>query len=71
MSWLDQHKVTRRVIVLIGIALTIRVTEWAIWFSTGNARNGMEMAAIIAAVTSPVMAFTAVVFRAYIEGDKV
>ena len=71
MNWMDAHKVTRRVFVLIGILLTIRVSEWAQWFAVGNERNGMEIAAIIAAVTSPVMAFTAVVFRAYIDGDKV
>lgn len=71
MNWLDAYKVTRRLTVAIAVWMTWAVSEWAMWFSTGNARPGLEIAAIVAAVTSPVMAFTAVVFRAYIEGDKV
>lgn len=71
MNWSDRYKVTRRLMVAIALWMTWMVSEWAMWFSTGNTRNGMEIAAIVASVTSPVMAMTAVVFRAYVDGDKV
>jgi hypothetical protein len=71
MNWTDKYKLTRRLMVALSMWMTWLVSEWAMWFCTGNSRNGMEIAAIVAAVTSPVMAMTAVVFRAYVDGDKV
>ena len=71
MNWTDKYKVTRRLMVALSMWMTWEVSTWAMWFCVGNARNGMEIAAIVAAVTSPVMAMTAVVFRAYVDGDKV
>ena len=71
MNWTDKYKVTRRLMVALSMWMTWLVSEWAMWFCVGNTRNGMEIAAIVAAVTSPVMAMTAVVFRAYVDGDKV
>jgi hypothetical protein len=70
-NWTDTYKVTRRLMVALSMWATWEVSTWAMWFCVGNSRNGMEIAAIVAAVTSPVMAMTAVVFRAYVDGDKV
>ena len=40
------------------------------WFATGNGRNGIEIAAILAAVQAPIVLFAGTVFRAYIESRK-
>jgi hypothetical protein len=67
MSWIDKYKVVRRAVLAIAIWMTWVSAEWATWFATGNSRNGMEIAAILAAVQAPVMAFTGMVFKVYVE----
>lgn len=67
MKWIDNYKVIRRVVLGIAIWMTWAASEWSMWFATGNARNGMEIAAILAAVQAPVMAFTGMVFKVYVE----
>lgn len=66
-AWIDKYKITRRAVLVTAIWMTWAASEWAMWFATGNARNGMEIAAIIAAVQAPVMAFTGMVFKVYAE----
>ena len=67
MTWIDKHKIIRRAVLGIAIWMTWVSAEWATWFATANARNGMEIAAILAAVQAPVMAFTGMVFKVYVE----
>lgn len=67
MSWIDKYLIIRRVTLAIAIWMTWVSAEWAMWFATGNSRNGMEIAAILAAVQAPVMAFTGMVFKVYAE----
>ena len=67
MSWIDKYKVIRRAVLAIAIWMTWAASEWSMWFATGNSRNGMEIAAILAAVQAPVMAFTGMVFKVYVE----
>lgn len=57
----------RLLVVTVAIWMTWSVSQWAMWFAVGNARDGLEIAAIIAAVTGPVTVFGGYVFRAYIE----
>ena len=67
MNWIDKYKVIRRAVLAIAIWMTWASSEWSMWFATGNTRNGMEIAAILAAVQAPVMAFTGMVFKVYVE----
>lgn len=62
---LDRYRVTRRLTLGIAIWMTWQVSEWAMGFAVGNARNGMEIATIIAAVTAPVTVFGGYVFKVY------
>jgi hypothetical protein len=41
------------------------------WFATGNSRNGMEIAAILAAIQAPVMLFAGTVFKVYADSKGV
>ena len=71
MNFVDQYSVVRRLVLGIAIWMTWAVSEWAMWFAVDNARNGVEIAAIIAAVTAPVTMFGGYVFRVYSESKKV
>jgi hypothetical protein len=68
MTWIDKYSVIRRLTLATAIWMTWAVSEWAMWFAVGNARNGMEIAAVIAAVTAPVTMFGGYVFKVYADG---
>ena len=70
-NWVDRYMVVRRIVLTTAIWMTWIVSDWAMWFATGNTRNGLEMAAIIAAVTAPVTAFGAYVFKVYADNKQV
>lgn len=57
----------RLIVVSVAIWMTWLVSDWAMWFAVGNGRPGVEIAAIIAAVTGPVTIFGGYVFKAYLE----
>lgn len=71
MNWIDRYSLVRRLVLAIAIWMTWAVSEWAMWFAVDNARNGMEIAAIIAAVTAPVTVFGGYVFKVYAESKRV
>ena len=68
-NWIDSRGVIRRVILGIAIWMTWKVSEWAMSFAI-NEEISVNTAAVIAAVTSPVVAFGGYVFKAYLDsGD--
>lgn len=65
-NWIDSRGVIRRVILGIAIWMTWQVSEWAMAFST-NEEISINTAAVIAAVSSPIVAFGGYVFKAYLD----
>lgn len=66
---ISKYVPTRILVLSTAIWMTWLVSDWAMWFAVGNARNGVEIAAIIGAVTAPICAFGGYVFKAYL-GSK-
>lgn len=66
-DWIDKRGIVRRIVLAIAIWMTWEVSQWAMLFVTGSSRPGIDLAAIIAAVTTPVTVFGGFVFKAYIE----
>ena len=60
--------IRRTLVLALAVWMTWRISEWGMWFAVGNDRNGMEIAAIIAAVTAPITLFAGTVFKTYVEG---
>ena len=58
----------RRMTMVFALWMTWRISEWGMQFAVGNERNGVEIAAIIAAVTAPITLFATAVFKTYVEG---
>lgn len=65
---LDTWGLRRTLVLTAAIWMTWKASEWGMWFATGNARDGVEIAAIIAAVTAPITLFAGSVFKTYVEG---
>ena len=70
-SWLARYKVVRRIILSLATWMTIDAYLWACWYATGNVRNGLEIAAIIGAVTAPIAAYAGWVFKIYADSKEI
>ncbi len=68
---LDKYKIIHRLMLLFACAMTAKAYTWGAWFATGNARDGVEIAAIIAAVTAPVTLLATSVYSNYVAKGKV
>lgn len=69
LSWVDRrHFISVRALTLyVTLWMTWEVTAWAFRFATATMLPGMEVAAIIAAVTAPVCALQGFVFKFYMD----
>ena len=68
-----EHKlgIRRTVVLFVTLWMTYRAFEWAADYSViGTGVNGIEAAAIIAAVTAPITYLQKVVFDAYLQSKK-
>lgn len=66
-NFVSKYIPVRTIVLGTAIWMTWAVSEWAMWFATGNARNGVEIAAIIGAVTAPICAFGGYIFKAFVD----
>lgn len=73
IAWNLVNNLTRRpfsrLVLLITVWMTWRVTEWAFGFAHSTAgTGGYDVAATIAAITGPFAALQAAAFRVYTDG---
>ncbi len=64
-DWVDNRAIIRRGVLLATLWLTWESFLWAAFFATTTAKPGIEVAAIIAAVTAPISALQGWVFKIY------
>jgi hypothetical protein len=58
---------TRLITLYLAVLWTWIAFDWARWFAVGNGREGVEIAAIIAAVTAPITAYSGYIFKVFID----
>lgn len=67
-DWVDDRDIDKHVLSILILAGTYRLTVWATLFvETCKDKSGIEIAAIIAAVTAPYMALQAAAIKYYFE----
>lgn len=66
-DWIDERDIDKHGISLFILAGTWVVTTWAMRFAENGDRPGLEIAAIIAAVTAPYMALQAAAIAFYFK----
>lgn len=72
-NWIDSRAIIRRIVLFVTLWMTWRAFTWAAEYANGltlSAGMGIEAAAIIAAVTAPIAALQASVFKIYADGRK-
>lgn len=69
MFWdfVDSRYAVRRVLLGIVIWMTWEAYKWATGFASGCSRPGVEIAAIIAAVLTPITALQGFTFKFYLD----
>ena len=69
-DWIDKRAIDKHIISLVVLYGTWRVTEWGMGFAAASSvsgNNGIEAAAMIAAVTAPYMALQAAAIAFYFK----
>lgn len=66
-DWVDERDIDKHIVSLAILYGTIVVTNWAMRFAETGARPGIEIAAIIAAVSAPYMALQAAAISFYFK----
>lgn len=72
LEWERKLALRRTTVLFVTLWMTYRAFEWAAHYAmSGMETNGMEAAAIIAAVTAPICALQAAVFKTYADSKEV
>ncbi len=70
-DWIDQRDIDKHIVTLCVLWGTKILTDWAMAFAVASAtRPGLEVAAVIAAVTGPYMALQAAAIKFYFDSRK-
>lgn len=67
-DWVDTRDIDKHTVAMLTMYYMVYLIQWAEHFASTNVtKSGMEVAAIIAAVTAPYMAMQAVVLKFYFD----
>lgn len=64
---INQQGIIRRATLAVCVYMTYTATTWAEHFADTTGRSGIDAAAIIAAVTAPLMALQGFAFKQYLD----
>lgn len=64
---INEQGIVRRCVLGVTVYMTYTATTWAENFANVTARSGLDAAAIIAAVTAPLMALQGFAFKQYLD----
>lgn len=71
LLWEKKLALRRSIVLFVTLWMTYRAFDWAAHYAlSGMETNGLEAAAIIAAVTAPISYLQKVVFQAYLESRR-
>ena len=69
-DWIDKRQIDTHILSLCILYGTVKLVEWSVIFAATSARPGMEVAAIIAAVTTPYAALQGAAIKFHFEARK-
>lgn len=66
-DWIDKRAIHQHVSSIVIMFGTVILSQWAMGYASSSSRPGLEVAAIIAAVTAPYMALQAAALAFYFK----
>lgn len=72
INWADRRNFisVRSAVLYVTVWMTWEAFKWAAMFATTTDKTGIDVAAIIGAVTGPISILQGFVFKVYAEGRK-
>lgn len=70
-QWLNRYRVRSTIVLSVAIWMLIDAAKWGMWFAAGNPRDGVEIAAIITAVTGPATLLAGWAFKIFQENKQI
>lgn len=67
-DFVDNRGIVRRIVLGIAIWMTWRAADWSMSYAEQWHTDGLQSAALVAAVQAPITMFCAAVFRHYCDG---
>lgn len=64
-NWIDSRSIVRRIVLFVTLWMTWEAFQWAAGFAQSSTKAGIDIAAIIAAVTAPISVLQGYVFKVY------
>jgi hypothetical protein len=64
-NWIDSRSIVRRIVLFVTLWMTWASFMWAAGFAESTTKSGLEVAAIIGAVTAPIAALQGFIFNVY------
>lgn len=65
--WLKRYRIRSTIVLSIAIWMLIDAAQWGMWFAVGNQRDGVQIAAILAAIQAPATVFAGWAFKIFQE----
>jgi len=69
-DWIDKRDIDKHAVSLAILSGTVFITHWAMQYAENGNRPGIEVAAIIAAVSAPYMALQAAAIAFYFRARQ-
>lgn len=69
-EWIDKRDIDKHLVSLAVLYGTVKITGWAMHFAEHGDRPGLEVAAIIGAVSAPYMALQAAAIAFYFRARQ-
>ena len=70
-TWLNRHRVRSTLVLTVAMWMLIDAAKWSMWFASGNPRDGLEIAAIITAVSGPATLLAGWAFKVFQENKNI
>lgn len=66
-DWIDHRDIDKHAVCWAVFYGLIKITSWAIWYASASQRPGLDVAAVIGAVTAPYTMLMGAVVKYYFE----
>ncbi len=70
LDFIDDRIIVERGVLLFTLWMAYEAFEWAKWYADHTAKDGLQVAAIIGAVTAPASALLNFIFKTMGESSK-
>ena len=69
MDWIERHRILRKIVILTTLWMTVTAFRWSMSFAMMSDKAGVEIAAIIASIMTPLSVLQGATFTFQTKGE--